>query len=114
MNESTDKHWQALPGPAAIPVREDGEPVFAEPWEARIFGMVVSACDQGKFAWKDFQQLLIEEIRDSENLGVPRAYYLNWAIAAEKIFASIGALAPDDVDQRVDELRPGDKTVRLE
>ena len=114
MSKATEKHCHELPEHMAIPRGEDGDPVFAEPWEARVFGLVVGACDQGKFTWKEFQQLLIEEIRASETQGEPRSYYLNWAIAAEQLFTGLGALTPGDLDQRVAKLRPDDKTVRLD
>lgn len=114
MSEVADTRSYALPEDMAIPRGEDGDPVFAEPWEARVFGLVVGACDQGQFTWKEFQQLLIEEIRASETQGEPRSYYLNWAIAAEQLFTGLGALAPGDLDQRVAQLRPDDKTVRLD
>lgn len=114
MSATLHKRYHGLPEHMAIPLGNDGDPVFAEPWEARAFGLVVGACDQGKFDWKDFQQLLVEEIRHSESQAEPRSYYLNWAIAAEKLFASLGALERSDIDRRVAELRPDDKTVRLD
>ncbi len=102
-----------LPEDMDIPLGSDGDPVFAEPWEARVFALVVCAHDQGRFEWKDFQQLLIDEISHSEAHGEARSYYLNWALAAEKLFESLGSMQRSDVDQRVSDLRPDDKTVRL-
>ena len=102
-----------LPPELKIPLGRDGDPVFAEPWEARVFALVVSAHQQGRFEWQQFQQLLIKEISHSEQHGEPRAYYLNWALAAEKLFATLGSLQPGEVDRRVSALRPDDKTVRI-
>ena len=102
-----------LPPDMVIPLGSDGDPVFAEPWEARVFALVVSAHEQGRFEWKDFQQLLVAEISHSEKHSEQRPYYLNWAIAAEKLFESLGSLQRSDVDQRVTDLRPDDKTVRI-
>ena len=102
-----------LPPELKIPLGSDGDPVFVEPWEARAFALVVSAHQQGRFEWQQFQQLLVNEISHSEQHGGPKPYYLNWAIAAEKLFAELGSLQPSEVDQRVSDLRPDDKTVRI-
>lgn len=105
----------ALPVPAelGIPLGKDGDPVFSEPWEARVFALVVAACEQGRFEWWQFQQLLIAEISASEARAEPKPYYLNWAFAAEKLFESLGAIEVTAVDRRVATLRPDDKTIRI-
>jgi nitrile hydratase accessory protein len=113
MNEVVNSENGSLPAELKIPLGNDGDPVFTEPWEAKVFALVVSAHKQGQFEWKEFQQLLVEEISHSEKHGEPRAYYLNWAIAAERLFESLGSLLRSEVDQRVSDLRPDDKTVRL-
>lgn len=113
MNTDSGSSYPALPADMAIPTGRDGDPVFAEPWEARIFAMVVNAFEQGRFEWIEFQQLLIEEIRHGEATGEPRPYYLNWALAAEKLFEILGTVERNAIDRRVAELRPDDKTIRL-
>jgi nitrile hydratase accessory protein len=113
MNDDLDHRYPEFPADMKIPLGSDGDPVFAEPWEARAFALVVSAHDQGRFEWQDFQRLLVTEIRHSEAHCEPRSYYLNWAMAAEKLFESLGSLQRSDVDQRVTDLRPDDKTVRI-
>ena len=113
MNDLSKQPVSNLPSDMKIPLGSDGDPVFAEPWEARVFALVVSAHEQGRFEWKDFQQLLVVEISHSEEHSEPRSYYLNWAIAAEKLFESLGSLQSNDVNQRVADLKPDDKTVRI-
>lgn len=113
MNKGSYQLYPDLPRDLPIPRGSDGDPVFAEPWEARVFALVVAACNAGRFEWVEFQQLLIAEIHDSEQQAQPASYYLNWARAAEKLFESLGALEVQAVDQRVAALRPDDKTVRL-
>ena len=99
-------------GVGAIPVDADG-PVFVEPWEARVFALVVGLHDGGAFAWSEFQALLIEEIGAAERAGRPRSYYLNWLAAAERLFERHGLAAGAEVDAEADRLRPDDRTVRL-
>lgn len=102
-----------LPPELAVPRDDAGEPVFAEPWEARIFALVVDLYRTSAFEWHLFQTLLIDEIARSEAAGHPRPYYLNWAMAAERLFETLGFVARDAIDGRVEELRPDDRTIRL-
>jgi nitrile hydratase accessory protein len=106
------KRVASLPAGLDIPHDADG-PVFVEPWEARAFAMVVDLNQQGRFTWKDFQSLLVEEIGNSEREGLGRPYYLNWLFAAERLFEKLGLADRDEVDAEVERLRPEDRTVRL-
>jgi len=108
-----DGDADGIPVDLRIPRGPDQEPVFAEPWEARIFSLVVTLHRAGAFEWKQFQELLIDEIGHSEATGRPRLYYLNWATAAERLFESLGFASRSSVDIRVEVLRPDDRTVRL-
>ncbi len=106
--------YPSLPKDLSIPRDQDGEPVFAEPWEARTFAMVVNAHGQALFEWQYFQNLLIDEICRSESSQSPQPYYLSWAMAAERLFETLGSISRNEIDRRVAVLRPDDKTVRLE
>ena len=52
-------------GPAAPP-RDNGELVFAAPWESRAFGLALALTETGLIDWEDFRQALIREIGDWE------------------------------------------------
>ena len=99
-------------GIGSIP-RSANQPVFDEPWQARIFAMVLKMHDDGKFEWKDFQSLLVEEITTTEKAGAPRHYYENWFIAAERLVEKLGIAHSHEVDNVVHELRPEDRTIVL-
>ena len=103
---------RALPPDLQIP-RDDRGPVFAEPWEARAFALVVEMNARGLFPWSDFQSLLVEEIRKSEGQGLCRPYYLNWLLAAERLFERLDLVERGQVDDEVERLRPEDRTIRL-
>lgn len=103
---------RALPPDLAIP-RDERGPVFAEPWEARVFALVVEMNARGRFAWSDFQSLLVAEIRASEGQGLCRPYYMNWLLAAERLFEQQGLVARAATDAEVERLRPDDRTIRL-
>jgi nitrile hydratase accessory protein len=107
-----EKALAGLPEGLDIPKDSEGL-IFVEPWEARAFSMVVDLNARGRFAWMDFQSLLVEEVSKSEREGLGRPYYLNWLIAAERLFERLGLAACAEVDAEVERLRPDDRTVRL-
>lgn len=85
-------------GPAAPP-RENGELLFAAPWESRIFGITLALFEAGRFEWSEFQARLIEAIAAHEaQLGDGEyQYYECWleafrALANEKGWLDAAAL----------------------
>ena len=89
---------------AASPPRDNGELVFAEPWESRAFGMAVSLSEAGAFSWAAFRERLIHRIsRWEAEHGVDDPsyrYYVCWLGALEDVLVSSGEIAPDDVVSR--------------
>lgn len=112
MTDTPPSRLPPLDGSAAIPSAADG-PVFIEPWEARVFAMVVALHDGGAFAWPEFQKLLIDEIGKAEAAGRSRPYYESWLAAAERLFEQLGLAADAEIDAEVRRLRPDDRTIRL-
>jgi nitrile hydratase accessory protein len=95
-----------IDGPAAPP-RSNGELVFAEPWESRVFGMAVSMYEAGAFAWPEFQAALIARIAAWEDKPVrdePWNYYQLWLAALEDVLASARAVSADEVTARAEAL----------
>lgn len=86
---------------AAAPPRDNGELVFAAPWESRAFGMAVSLSEQGVFAWDTFRDRLVARIADREAGAGPDApdfhYYTCWLAALEDVLVGSGLIATDDV-----------------
>ncbi len=69
---------------------DDGsDPVFEEPWQARIFALVCRMHMDGHCSWDDFKALLIDEIEanGSEDGG---DYYERWLSAAERLTTAKG------------------------
>lgn len=92
----------AIDGPAAPP-RDNGELVFAQPWESRAFGMAVSLHDAGAFAWPTFQAALIARIKAWEGDHPPGecySYYACWLGALEDVLAAGGTVAADEITAR--------------
>ena len=75
--------------PQGAPAGGDDEPVFEEPWQARIFAIVRAMHQDGRYAWREFQLLLIDEIgtRGTEDGS---DYYERWLAAAERLVIARG------------------------
>jgi nitrile hydratase accessory protein len=92
-----------ISGPAAIP-RRNGEPVFNEPWESRIFGAAVALCERRLFEWDEFRERLIAEIASADaeaqvSAQPPRAYYEHFLSTLERLLIDKGICASTEIDQ---------------
>ena len=85
-------------GGATVP-RRNGELVFDEPWQGRVFGMAVALSEQGLLPWEKFRQALIAEIAAAEARGGEFRYYHAWLAAFERVLAARGAVRPDELDE---------------
>jgi nitrile hydratase accessory protein len=47
---------------AAAPPRRNGELVFDEPWQSRMFGLTIALCEAGAIDWTTFRDRLIARI----------------------------------------------------
>ena len=89
-------------GPAAPP-RDNGELVFAAPWESQAFGLALALHDTGRIEWEDFRQSLIREIGAWEAAHPTRegwSYYECWLRALERLVSVQGLVAADDLQAR--------------
>ena len=98
MADATDIDAE-LDGPVSPP-RDNGEIVFAAPWERRVFGLAVAACRSGVYDWEAFRQRLIVCIGADE----ARPYWHSWAAALEHVLQQAEVLGPGEIDTRFDEL----------
>jgi nitrile hydratase accessory protein len=86
----------------ALP-RQNGELVFAAPWEARAFGIAVALNETGVYAWRDFSQGLAAETAAAEHNGVSASYYERWLETLEKLAIARGLVTPEELDARTAE-----------
>lgn len=80
---------------AALPLlpRDDGGPVFREPWEAQAFALAVKLSQQGYFTWKEWAAALAEELKDAADRGEPddgTHYYEHWLATLERLVTAKG------------------------
>jgi len=86
---STARAAATMPG---IP-RDEGGPVFGEPWEAQAFALAVTLNERGLFTWSEWAAALGEEIKRAQAAGDPdlgNTYYRHWLAALERILAAKG------------------------
>jgi nitrile hydratase accessory protein len=86
-------------GPAAIP-RCNGEPVFNEPWESRVFGMAVGLCERGFYDWDEFRERLIAEISSADARHEDSAYYERFIRVLQRLMVEKRICLAGEIDQR--------------
>ena len=73
--------------------RDEGGPVFAEPWQAQAFAMAVKLSELGHFTWKEWSEALAAELKAAEERGEPddgSRYYEHWLATLERLVAKKG------------------------
>jgi nitrile hydratase accessory protein len=89
------------PDPAAplLGLPADGEaPVFAEPWEAHAFAMVLALYERGLFTWPEWAAALSEQIKAAQAAGdrdTGETYYRHWLVALEGLLAAKDVATPE-------------------
>lgn len=89
---------EALPG---IP-RDEGGPVFREPWEAQAFSMALALHERGVFTWPEWAATLADEITRAQAAGDPdtgETYYRHWLAALERLVAEKGIATRETLDR---------------
>jgi nitrile hydratase accessory protein len=76
----------------ALP-RDQGGPVFNEPWEAQAFALAVRLSEAGCFTWSEWvtalsQEIKAAQVRGDQDLGP--TYYQHWLSALERICVDKG------------------------
>src|SRR5262249_31606526 len=51
--------------------RDEGGPVFAEPWQAQAFALAVKLSELGHFTWKEWAAALAAELKAAADRGEP-------------------------------------------
>jgi nitrile hydratase accessory protein len=106
MSENPDRQIADMDGLAALP-RKNGELVFNEAWEGRLFGMAVAMSEGKKLEWEDFRQQLIAEIGQADQVGSESTYYERWLAAFERLLDREGLVKAAEVELRTAEFESG-------
>jgi len=90
----------------ALP-RQNGELVFAAPWEARAFGMAVALNEAGVYPWRDFSQGLAAETARADQHGTSVSYYERWLETLARLAMARGLVTPEELEARTAEYAAG-------
>ena len=83
--------------------RDDGGPVFAEPWQAQAFAMAVRLSAQDHFTWSEWAAMLADELESAADSGEPddgSHYYEHWLAALEHLVTAKALLNPGELLDR--------------
>jgi nitrile hydratase accessory protein len=81
-----------------LPASADA-PVFAEPWQAEAFAMVVALHDRGLFGWDEWANALSAQLKRPDALEDASDYYQCWLAALESLIEVKNIAGKHDVDQ---------------
>jgi nitrile hydratase accessory protein len=108
VTEKPDRQIADMEGTAALP-RKNGELVFNEAWEGRVFGMAVAMSEERQFDWEDFRQQLIAEIGAADQAGSESTYYERWLAAFERLLDRRGLITASELTSRTAEFESGQR-----
>ncbi|HET6320256.1 MAG TPA: nitrile hydratase accessory protein [Chloroflexota bacterium] len=92
---------------AALPrlPRDEGGPVFAEPWQAQAFAIAVKLSEQGHFTWKEWAAALSDTLKAAADRGEPddgSRYYEYWLATLERLVTAKGLTNQETLVARKD------------
>src|SRR6201993_3924179 len=91
-DNDTHQATRAAAGMPDLP-RDEGGPVFREPWEAQAFALAVALNERGVFTWSEWAAALSEEIKRAQAAGDPdtgETYYRHWLATLERLLPPQG------------------------
>ena len=105
---SVDRVVAVMEGQAAVP-RKNGELLFEEPWQGRVFGMAVALHERGRFEWEEFRRALIAQIAAAEARPGPFVYYEIWLRTFEELLAGKGLVTGAELDETTYQFEFGER-----
>ena len=105
---SVDRVVAAMQGTTALP-RKNGELVFDEPWQGRVFGMAVALHEQGCYDWDEFRQALIAQVAAAEARGGAFVYYEVWLATFEELLRKKGLVTHEELDETTYQFEFGER-----
>lgn len=83
--------------------KRDGEPLFAEPWQAECMALVARLVEQGRIGAGEWAAALGEEIRRAATAGAPdnaESYYAAALRALERLVIAGGLVGAEELAAR--------------
>ena len=93
----------------ALP-RKNGELIFSEPWEGRVFAMAIALHGEGTYPWEEFRHQLIAEVNSADSKSDPAPdYYEHWLAAFEQFLLKKGIMTREEFERRKAEFASGER-----
>jgi nitrile hydratase accessory protein len=106
MTNRPDPEVANMEGAAALP-RKNGELVFDELWEGRIFGLAAALHGQGAYPWRTFRDALVDRIAAADAAADGSTYYERFLRAFEDVAVARGLVTPEELTARTEEYASG-------
>ena len=81
-----------------LPTSTDGEPVFAEPWQAQAFAMAVRLHERGVFSWSEWAEVLSQELYRPGRRADASDYYACWVAALSRLVTELSITSTDALE----------------
>jgi nitrile hydratase accessory protein len=98
----------SLPEQGAPLARNDGEPVFDEPWQAQVMALAFTLMEQGTFTNAVWSETLGAKLKAAASDGkpdTPDTYYQCALVALESLLSSSEAIPRSALDERTETWR---------
>ena len=111
---------ETLADSPGLPKSAEGDPVFAEPWQAQAFAMTVRLHEQGTFSWAEWAEALSREVHRPGRAVDGSDYFDCWVAALSSLLSERGVAseaeqsALSDRWARAAEATPHGKPILLE
>jgi nitrile hydratase accessory protein len=97
--------------------RDESGPVFAEPWQAQAFAVVVGLMEAGKISrqeWADRLGAVLKEAEARGDYDTGRHYYDHWLTALERLVVEKNLTDWDELEHEGETIREDDHHRREE
>jgi len=91
--------------------RDDDGPVFAEPWQAQAFAVVVELIEAGSLTreeWADHLGAVLREAEDRAEYDTGDRYYHHWLTALERVVVGKSLAGWEDLSKEGKFIRDND------
>jgi len=109
-----------LAGSPELPKSLEGDPVFAEPWQAEAFAMTVRLHEKGVFSWSEWAEALSRELYQPGRCADGSDYFDCWVAALSRLVTELSITSEAQLDhltrswQRAAEATPHGQPILLE
>ncbi len=103
-----------------LPKSREGEPAFAEPWQAEAFAMTVHLHERGVFSWSEWAEVLSQELYKPGRRADAADYYDCWVAALSRLITELSITSTANLEmltrkwQHAAEATPHGKPIRME